>query len=324
MPSFQARLPRFVTDLLGFVSGAAFRDSVRLVLAKRLAGHRSTVDQDAIDWSAAFNATLMLPAGALLSLSLHPILVQASFHSTTDLIVSWQKPTPTSAAAHYVLGVIFCFLLSTWAAISRPFPALRLGVGKTAYVLLAFFAVMLASISLLSQDIIYRDGRAWPAWIALVAYATFLGWYRRRSPATVTGKPIGGAFFPAERPMPVSAAGYAGDIGAFIFFVLIFWPYPFSALLDQWNLKNAHAVGYLIGPAQLSQVPGSLPNVDYFSQYTLAIPYVFSWALSADVAQVIARYLYGMTVGMIFSTRCTITSCRGCTRAGSGRSSLRC
>ena len=102
--------------------------------------------------------------------------------------------------------------------------------------------------------------------------------------------------------MPVSAAGYAGDIGAFIFFVLIFWPYPFSALLDQWNLKNAHAVGYLIGPAQLSQVPGSLPNVDYFSQYTLAIPYVFSWALSSDVAQVIARYLYGMTVGMIFFT----------------------
>jgi hypothetical protein len=300
MPSDQAGPLRLVTHLLKFVSVATFKNALQVVFAKRLIGNHSGSTQDAVDWSAALNAMLMLPVGALLSLSLHPILTPASFHSTADLLVSWQEPTPTSAAPHYVLGVIFCFLLSTCAAMYRPFPALRLGSGKTAYVLLAFLSVMLACISLLCQDIIYKDGRAWPAWIALVAYATVLEWYRRNFPLAVTGKPIVGELFPAERTMPMSVSGYAGDICAFIFFFLIFWPYPFSALLDQWSLKNAHAIAYLIGPAQLAQVPGNLPNVDYFSQYTLAIPYIFSWALSSDVAQVVARYLYGMTVGMIF------------------------
>jgi hypothetical protein len=92
------------------------------------------------------------------------------------------------------------------------------------------------------------------------------------------------------------------DLCAIVFFFLIFWPSPFSALLDQWSLTNAHAIAYLIGPAQLSQVPGNLPNVNYFSQYSLAIPYIFSWALSSEVAQVVQRYLYGMTVGMVLYT----------------------
>ncbi|WP_422002901.1 hypothetical protein [Reyranella sp.] len=278
---------------------AAFRSISGAFLAKRLKVHRDGADQEAIDWSAALNAVLVLPLGALLSLGLHPLVSLTSVASGTDVLVDWQRPTPSTAAAHYVLGVVLCFSLSTWAAMYRPLPLLRLAAWSAVCVTLSVLAVMLACTSLLAQHIIYKNGSAWPAWLGLIAYIALLFWYRKVSPAPVADTSKAGSFFPGERSMPMSISGYLGDVGAVVFFYLVFWPLPFSALLDGWDLKNAHAISYLIGPALLSQVPGNLPNVDYFSQYSFGVPYIFSWMLTSDIAQVIARYLYAMTVGMI-------------------------
>jgi len=299
--------PQNFTSSIGAYLGsfmfiAAFRSTLDTLLAKRLGVRRETPDQEAIDWSAALNAVLMLPVGALLSLSLHPIVSRARFVSGSEVVVDWQRPTPSTAATHYMLGVVFCFLLSTWGAMYRPLPRFRLGSWRAACVTLTLLSVMLACISLLSQEVIYKNGRAWPAWVGLIAYITLLGCYRKASLPETIGNGRAGTFFPAERSMPMSIVGHLGDVGAVVFFFLVFWPYPFSALLDGWDLKNAHAISYLIGPALLSQVPGNLPNVNYFSQYSLGVPYIFSWALSSDIAQVVSRYLYGMTVGMVLFT----------------------
>jgi hypothetical protein len=297
MPPAQSRSFRHVAN--GFMTAAW--DVLQTLLAKRLPDNRSIPNQNAADWSAALNAALMLPLGALLSLIFHPLLARVSSQSTMDVLVDWQKPTPSGAASHYMLGVLFCFLLSTWAAMSRPLPTLRVGFGKTVGILFVLFSLALASTSLLCQVIIYDDGRVWPAWIGLVGYVIFLGWYKYKFSAIATDASTDGAFFNAGKSMPTSVSWLerVGDICAILFIFLIFWPYSIDALLDHWNLNNPHAISYLIGPAQLSLVPGNLPNVNFFSQYSIGAPYVFSWLLSSDLAQVIERYLYCMTIAII-------------------------
>jgi hypothetical protein len=270
------------------------------LLAKRLTDHRP-VNQDAADWSAALNAALMLPAGALLSLVCHPLLARVAAPQASDVLVSWQQSTPSSAASHYVLGIVLCFLLATWAAMRRPFPVPRAGFAAATALLLVFFTLVLAGISLLCQIVIYQSGPAWPAWLGLIAYAGFLAWYRRGLAPAATATPQAGAFFTANwsspRRLPVS--GYLADIAAVAAIFAIFWPYSIDALLAPWDIRNPHIVSYLVGPAQLLQVPGNLPNVDFFSQYSLGVPYVFSRLLSTDLAQVVSRYLYGMTGAVI-------------------------
>jgi hypothetical protein len=297
----QAKSPDFAS--VNFLSLATLQEVLRMAFAKCRPCNLNKSERDASDWSAAVNAALMLPAGALVSLIFHPLLSRPSSPSTTSILVGWQPSTPSSAAPHYVLGVIFCFLLATWAAMHKPIPIPRLAFGRTVSILLALSSAAVISISLLCQLIIYQDGQAWPAWVGLAAYVTFLWWCKRGFSTTATGANAG-EFFVAESQMtvPASRLGYAGDLCAMLLIFLVFWPYSIDALSAHWHLQNPHAISYLIGPAQLSQVPGNLPNVNFFSQYSIGIPYAFSALLSSDLVVVIERYLYAMTMGTVLYT----------------------
>lgn len=94
----------------------------------------------------------------------------------------------------------------------------------------------------------------------------------------------------------MSRKGYIFDLCAALLIFVLFWPYSIDALTNTWDISNPHVVSYLIGPAQLAQVQGNLPNVNFFSQYSIGLPYLFSWLLSNDLTQVIKDYLYGITI----------------------------
>lgn len=52
-----------------------------------------------------------------------------------------------------------------------------------------------------------------------------------------------------------------------------------------------HVVSFIIGPAIYSFGDGLLPGVDYYSQYSVGLPYLFSWLLGANADAAIIHYV---------------------------------
>jgi hypothetical protein len=60
-----------------------------------------------------------------------------------------------------------------------------------------------------------------------------------------------------------------------------------------------HLVSFIVGPALYSLTPGLVPGIDYFSQYSIGQPFLFSLILPSSADATILRYVSLMVVCMI-------------------------
>lgn len=59
-----------------------------------------------------------------------------------------------------------------------------------------------------------------------------------------------------------------------------------------------HVVSFLIGPATYIFGDGLVPGIDYFTQYSVGLPYIFSWLLNGSADHAVLSYVWVTVVAM--------------------------
>jgi hypothetical protein len=273
---------------------------MQLLFHKRLNTADHSLHCAAADSLAAVNAILLLPLGAFLSLILIPI--RESSPDLINILAPWQRPASIIAGctSYYILGIFLSFLCAIWGAIVKPFAVWQKHSLKTNIVLFAYFPVLMAVYCLVCQAVVRHHHHYELAWVGLAVYLGFLWHYKHWLAASGPYKELfnttGWKYIGHST---LSRRGYIFDLLIGLLIFVIVWPHSIEALSSLWVVDNRHIVSYLVGPALLMQVPGNLPNVNFFSQYSLALPYLFTWLLRSDYVKIIETYLYGMSACVI-------------------------
>lgn len=76
-------------------------------------------------------------------------------------------------------------------------------------------------------------------------------------------------------------------------------PVSFEAVAAVFGYEM-HVISFIIGPALYRFGPGLVPGIDYFSQYSVGLPYLFSFFLGATADQTMIRYA-ALMVGSMFA-----------------------
>lgn len=166
------------------------------------------------------------------------------------------------------------------AAIDRPRPPLWPAAAGGLVLALALDSLLRFALS---------DPGAAPIVSALaLTWIVLLGWMARYThPFTPPVPPI-----PKTRDVQTAPGRIAWKehVVPIIALILVLTPSSLEAVAAQIGYEM-HVVSFIIGPALYAKLPGLVPGIDYFSQYSVGLPYLFSYLVGRSADGAVLNYV---------------------------------
>ena len=239
---------------------------------------------------------LCASAGALIAAAIAcwiwPITDQAAPLTRALLPSHWNQFHPEPREFHFlamaaVLGGAGA-LLGALLDRPRPRPAIALSVG-------AFLAVAL--------DVLFRFALSVPTaattvtaiavcWTAVVIWMLAHSHPARRGPA-LSGTPDRADRSPDRQTSTLKQ--HLVPVGILL---VLLAPSSLQAVAAKIGYEM-HVVSFIIGPALYSFIPGLVPGIDYFTQYSVGLPYLFSYLLGGTADATVLHYVALIVTAML-------------------------
>ncbi len=239
---------------------------------------------------------LCASAGALIAAAIACWLWPITTHSaplTKELLPShWEQFHPEPRKFHFlaIAAVLGCAGALLGALLDRPRPRPAIALPAGALLVLALDALF--GFALSAPQAAATVTAVAVAWTATVAWVLIHSRSARPGPTLPS--------VPASEGMPPDSWRSAWREHVFPAGILLVLLAPSSLQAVAAKIGyEMHVVSFIIGPALYSRIPDLVPGIDYFTQYSVGLPYLFSYLVAPTADATMLRYVALIVTAML-------------------------